>query len=85
MIGAGSPEVVAAIRAKISARRLPTAVPTRVSFGRGADRRCDGCDQPITSAETEYEIELPHSHVWRLHRPCFNIWHVERVRLALLQ
>jgi hypothetical protein len=83
MIDKGSGNVVAAIRAKIASRTLPLVTPQRVSVSPGMDLQCDACDQPITAADTEYDIGLPGDRVLRFHRPCFNIWHVERAKARM--
>jgi hypothetical protein len=78
MLEQGSRDVTAAIRAKIVAGTLPTAAPLKVWFSPGTNRPCDGCDQPITEAEVEYEIDLPAERVCRLHQKCLDLWHQER-------
>jgi hypothetical protein len=52
------PEALAGkIRAKIAAGRLPPPPdpPERVWAGRGEGRTCDGCDEPISGTQIEYE------------------------------
>jgi hypothetical protein len=39
--------VAAGIRAKLASGRLPSAKPMKVWIGKGTDRPCMGCDEPI--------------------------------------
>jgi hypothetical protein len=77
-----NPDVASSIRAKIAAGRLPLPanLPGRVWVGTGNLRPCDGCDQPITDTEIEYETDLPTGQTIRFHRPCFEAWQTEGAR-----
>jgi len=54
-------DVSGCIRAKIASGLLPipTVPPGEMWVGKGSGRPCNGCDQPITEAEIEYETDLP--------------------------
>jgi hypothetical protein len=73
------PDVASSIRARIAAGRLPLPAnpPGKMWVGPGNLRPCDGCDQPITDAEMEYETDLPTGQTIRFHRPCFEAWQTE--------
>lgn len=67
------------IRHKITAGVLPGAPPKTVWAGIGTGRPCDACDETITAAQTEIELEMPSASrpLARLHRECFAIWREE--------
>ena len=67
-------DVTSRIRAKIEAGvlALPGPPPQRVTVGKGSGRICDGCDEPITDSQVEYETAPP---VMRFHHPCLAEWH----------
>ena len=69
-------DMSACIRAKIESGRLPTpSDPIGKSWaGKGSGRPCDGCDQPITNADVEHEIEVPTGETVRFHKWCFAAW-----------
>ena len=77
-----NPDVASSIRAKIAAGRLPLPAnpPGKMWVRPGNLRPCDGCDQPITDAEMEYETDLPTGQTIRFHRPCFEAWQPEGAR-----
>lgn len=66
----------AKIRAKIASGFLPVASDQigKCWAGKGNGRFCDGCDQPITNADTEHEIDVPTGETVRFHRRCFAAW-----------
>ena len=67
----------AKIRAKVTLGFLP-AVSDSIGkswAGKGSGRSCDGCDEPITNADVEYEIDdVPAGETVRFHRWCFAAW-----------
>lgn len=83
-MGAGmGPDIVSGIRAKIAAGRLPLPPDgrRRVWIGKGTGRPCDGCDQPITDTQVEYEFHMTGQTI-RFHGPCVDAWHAERAPAA---
>lgn len=66
----------AKIRAKIALGLLPVASDPvgKMWAGKGSGRFCDGCDQPITNADVEHEIDVPTGETIRLHKWCFAVW-----------
>jgi hypothetical protein len=73
-------ELAAVVRHKIATGVLPTATPTKVWVGKGMGRLCDACDLTVTSADIEYETDLPCGRTLRFHQPCFTVWHEARVK-----
>jgi hypothetical protein len=72
--------LTAVIRAKLADGRLPIDRPSQTWAGLGSDHACDGCDEPITKAEIEYEAKfVVPAGVFRFHRKCFDVWLQERV------
>jgi hypothetical protein len=69
------------IQAKITAGLLPRDRPQKVWIGPGSDKVCDGCDQPITKEQREYEFDPPGWPTIRLHAECLELWHVERMKI----
>jgi hypothetical protein len=68
------------IRAKIAAgtRPLPENAPGKVWVGYGNGRPCDGCDDPITTVQLEYEVDIS-DRTLRFHSKCLEAWHQERI------
>jgi len=64
------------ILAKISAGALPRPVDgSRKSYvGKGTNRTCDGCDQPITQEDVEHEVDVADNCTLRFHQECFIVW-----------
>ena len=63
------------IRRNIDANLLPLTTPRQTWAGPGNGRCCDGCEQPITSVQMEYELTYGVTiHTYRLHSACFGIW-----------
>jgi hypothetical protein len=40
---------------------------------------CDGCEQPITVSDLEYEADHSSGQSHRFHSKCFAAWHQARV------
>jgi hypothetical protein len=75
------PEALAGkIRAKIAAGRLPAPPdpPESVWAGKGNGLTCDGCDEPITRTQIEYEFDPPGHQTIRFHGPCLTAWYAQR-------
>ena len=75
------PGLVGSIAAKITAGRLPLPEqpPGKVWVGDGSGLMCDGCEQPITPSDLEYEADLSSGQSLRSHSKCFAAWHQARV------
>jgi hypothetical protein len=73
-------EVSAVVRHKIDSGILPTATPIKVWVGKGMGKQCDACALAVTSADIEYETDLPGGRTLRFHQPCLAVWHKERVK-----
>jgi hypothetical protein len=74
-------DVAAVIHTKMAAGLLPRDRPQRVSVGPGSDKACDGCEQPITKEQRQYEFDPPGWPTIRLHSDCLGVWHVERMKI----
>ena len=60
---------------------LPAMVSGRVTAKCGSGRACAACDQPITSSQTEYEVEdYSHGRRLRFHMGCHVVWKMECAR-----
>jgi hypothetical protein len=77
----GEADVAALIHAKVAAGLLPRYRPERVWVGPGSDKACDGCEQPITKEQREYEFDPPGWPTLRLHSECLGVWHVQRMKV----
>ena len=73
-------DLAAGIRSKIKAGTLPVPLDAldKVWVGYGNGRACDACDDVITAADREYEIDLPDGRTIRFHAKCLAIWHDAR-------
>jgi hypothetical protein len=74
------PDVAAKLHDKIAGGLLPipTEPPGKVWVGHGDGRACDVCDEPITTTDLEYEIDLA-DRTLRFHSKCLTAWHQERI------
>jgi hypothetical protein len=77
----GEADVAALIQAKVAAGLLPRYRPERVWVGPGSDKPCDGCEQPITKEQREYEFDPPGWPTIRLHSECLGVWHAQRMKV----
>jgi hypothetical protein len=51
----------------------------RTWAGPGTGQRCVACDEPITTAHTEYELQFAADRDGlRFHRVCQAVWEIER-------
>jgi hypothetical protein len=69
-----------AIRTRLRQRTLPCGSLWRRLGEYGEGRVCDGCGEPITSAQASYSVEFAPGVTpvsVRLHRVCFEIWECE--------
>ena len=74
----GQAEVAAVVQAKVAAGLLPRGRPSKMWVGPGTGKICDGCEQPITKDDREYEFDLPGRPILRLHQACMEAWQVHR-------
>jgi hypothetical protein len=74
-------DVAALIHTKVATGLLPRYRPERVWVGPGSDKACDGCEQPITKEQREYEFDPPGWPTIRLHSECLGVWHVQRMKV----
>jgi hypothetical protein len=77
----GEANVAALIHTKIAAGLLPRDRPQRIWVGPGSDKTCDGCEEPITKEQREYEFDPPGWPTIRLHSDCLAAWHIERMKI----
>jgi len=70
--------VVVLVRSKIQAGALPTETPTKMWVGKGTGLTCDACAVEVTSADIEYEADLPSQRTLRFHQRCLTVWEEER-------
>jgi hypothetical protein len=62
---------------RIANGQLPGAAPSRMWAGHGSGQLCALCDQPITSDDVEYEVEVQRDSApatFRFHRACESVW-----------
>ena len=55
---------------------LPPDDPVKTWGGRGSGLKCDGCDMPILSSESELESDMPDGRTLRFHVACDGLWRV---------
>ena len=70
------------IRRWIDEARLPVLLPDRICAGYGSGSKCPACEQPITSAQIEYDVEYPRNGtpLLSLHLGCYVLWQIECVK-----
>ena len=68
------------IHAKVAAGRLPLPQDATdiVWTGHGTDKLCDGCDEPITAGEIEYQVDIQGRRL-RFHFRCAAAWQETRI------
>src|SRR5207244_11524486 len=72
--------IVLLIRSKLAAGTLPRVDAAKLWAGPGRGDACAGCDQPITRAEIEHEVDVPARGALRFHRNCLGIWQAQVAR-----
>jgi hypothetical protein len=66
------------IRRRLDIGTLLKAAPAKTYTRYGQRQPCDACDQPITPAQAEYDLEYRNvQHVFRLHHGCYGLWEAE--------
>jgi hypothetical protein len=73
----GTPEK---IRDKLARSILPRETNGKMYAGRGVGKPCDGCDEPISADQVEYEFAHNGEPV-RLHLGCAGVLEAERRKL----
>jgi len=70
------------IRRLIDEGRLPLFLANKISAGYGSGSKCNGCDQPVTRTQIEYDLEDPGSGTAHLilHLGCYVLWQIECVK-----
>ena len=67
-------DIAARIGAKVAAGMLPLATEPRPSIGKGSGCSCAGCDESITHADVEYEVNVGSRRTLRFHSDCLTAW-----------
>jgi hypothetical protein len=66
------------VRERIANGRLPVRVPDHILGGYGSGHTCVACDQPITSAQVEYEVaDCRNDAKLCFHLGCHVVWQLE--------
>ena len=74
-------ETLRRIRTLIEIGQLPALVDRRSWIGQGHGEACALCDQPITAAHWEHEVDIMPRGEIRAHGVCFRIWGEESEQL----
>lgn len=74
------PEAPQRIRDKIARGTLTVEPPRRMYASYGTGGICDGCGEPITHTQIEYEWELPDGRFIHMHLGCASLLEAERRR-----
>jgi hypothetical protein len=67
-------EIRARIKSLSAIGELPCEEPERTWGGNGLGQFCVACAEIISSAEIEFEVDLPSGKRIRLHRRCHQLW-----------
>jgi hypothetical protein len=67
-------DIAARIGAKVAAGMLPLATEPRPRIGKGSGCSCAGCDESITHADVEYEVNVGSRRTLRFHSDCLTAW-----------
>jgi len=68
------PDAAHLILAKVLIGQLPRRTTTKCSVGHGQGLSCDGCDQPITPADVQHEVDAIGLGTLRFHARCMRLW-----------
>jgi hypothetical protein len=72
------------VRQRIENGQLPSYVPNRIEAGYGCGDICVACDQPVTDAQIEYEVEDDRNgRLSSFHFGCYVVWQLECARANL--
>ena len=67
-------DIAGRIGAKVAAGLLPLATEPRPKIGKGSGCACAGCDESITQADVEYEVNIGSRRILRFHSECLAAW-----------
>ena len=67
-------DIAAKIGVKIAAGLLPLPTAPRQRIGRGSGCSCAACDDCITHADIEYEVNVGSRRMLRFHSDCLTAW-----------
>jgi hypothetical protein len=67
------------IRARLTARSVPSTPPSQVRTGVSHGATCAGCGGRIAVGVVEYEVQFADTVFVRFHRACYAMWNTERV------
>ncbi len=66
------------VRERIENGRLPAIAAKQIASGYGSGRACAACDEPITSAQVEYEVaDERDGGRLSFHLGCHVVWQLE--------
>jgi len=66
------------VRERIENGRLPAMAAQQIACGYGSGRACAACDEPITSAQVEYEVaDERYGSKLSFHLGCHLVWQLE--------
>jgi hypothetical protein len=68
------------IRRKVESGALPVDMPAKTYAGFGTGGPCAGCEEPITKAQAEYELEMADGRKFLMHLGCAGLLEAERRR-----
>jgi hypothetical protein len=67
-------DIAVRIGAKVAAGLLPLATDARQRIGKGTGAPCAACDESISHADLEYEVNVGSRRVLRFHSNCLAAW-----------
>ena len=69
------------VRRRIDDGQLPSSVPNHIQAGYGSGDVCVACDQSISAAQVEYEVEDGRNgRLLSFHFGCYVVWQLECAR-----
>jgi hypothetical protein len=78
-------DIAARIGEKIATGLLPLPGEPRQRVGRGSGGACAACDERISPADLEYEINIGPRRLLRFHAECLAAWKDGRYDLLTLE
>jgi len=70
------------VRARLAARSVPWAAPSRVRESVSQGGACVGCGGRIALGVIEYEVQFAEALTVRFHRACYVLWDKERLAVS---
>jgi hypothetical protein len=68
------------IQQRLHSGGLPRTPPRRMWAGRGTGAKCDGCGDPISPEQVEYEFQYAaEARTFRMHLGCAGVWETFRM------